>query len=128
MLWNFHTQDAIKAAPVVCDGIMVVGTLRGYSFGITTEGTLKWKINTENSIEAPALIVDRMVYVGNLDGTLFAIDLQTGAIRWTYRTENQIMGSAHLLQKRQKRSYYRGKLRLLPARGGSGHGEGIVEI
>jgi outer membrane protein assembly factor BamB len=99
MLWNFNTQDGIKAAPVVCDGIVVVGTLRGYLYGITTEGTLKWKINTENSIEAPALIVDGTVYVGNLDGTLFALDLQSGAIRWTYRTDNQIMGSPAYYKK-----------------------------
>ncbi len=33
------------------------------------------------------------MYAGNLDGTLFAIDLQTGNILWTYKTENQIMGA-----------------------------------
>jgi len=99
MLWNFNTQDGIIAAPVVCDGIVVVGTVRGYLYGITKEGTLKWKINTENSIEAPALIVDGIVYVGNLDGTLYAIDLQSGAIKWTYMTENQIMGSPAYYKK-----------------------------
>ena len=99
MLWNFHTQDGIKAAPVVCDGIVVVGTLRGMLFGITTEGTLKWKINTENSIEAPALIVDGTVFVGNLDGTLYAIELKSGAIKWTYQTDNQIMGSPSYYKK-----------------------------
>ena len=26
LLWNFNTQDGIKAAPVSCDGIVVVGT------------------------------------------------------------------------------------------------------
>ena len=66
-------------------------------YGINADGTLKWKIITENSIEAPALIVDGVVYVGNLDGTLYAIDLETGNIRWTYQTENQIMGSPSYL-------------------------------
>ena len=63
LLWNFNTQDGIKAAPVSCDGIVVVGTLQGHLYGITEEGTLKWKIVTENGIEAPALIVDGVAYV-----------------------------------------------------------------
>ena len=47
LLWNFNAQDGIKASPVVCNGIVVVGTLEGYLYGIKTDGTLKWKINTE---------------------------------------------------------------------------------
>ena len=44
LLWNFNAQDAIKAAPVACDGIVVVGTLDGALYGINSDGTLKWKI------------------------------------------------------------------------------------
>ena len=103
MLWNFNAQDGIKASPVVCDGVVVVGTLEGILYGINADGTLKWKIDTEYSIEAPALIVDGVVYVGNLDGKLYAVDLNTGAVRWTYQTENMIMGSPSYYRKgRQK--------------------------
>lgn len=94
--WTFKTGDAIKAAPVVCDGIIVAGSLDGNLYGITREGNLKWKINTGNGIESPALIDNGMVYVGNLDGSVFAIELETGKTRWTYDTEGQIMGSPNL--------------------------------
>lgn len=93
LLWNFRTDAGIKAAPVACGGVVVVGTVSGNLYGINADGTLKWKIVTGNSIEAPALIADGVVFAGNLDGTLYAVDLITGNIRWTYKTENQIMGS-----------------------------------
>ena len=102
LLWNFNAQDGIKAAPVVCNGIIVFGTVEGSLFGIKTDGTLQWKINTEYSIEAPALIVDGVVYVGNLEGKLFAVDLNTGAIRWTYQTDDMIMGSPSYYHKGRK--------------------------
>ena len=81
------------AAPVVCKGIIVVGTIKGHLYGINPDGTLKWKIVTENSIEASALIVNDVVYVGNLDGIVYAVDLETGNIKWIYETDNQIMGA-----------------------------------
>jgi outer membrane protein assembly factor BamB len=93
LLWNFKTNDAIKAAPVVCDGIIVVGSVDGNVYGITMEGKLKWKINTGNGIEASALIHKGVAYIGNLDGKVFAIELTTGKTLWTYATEGQIMGA-----------------------------------
>ena len=74
--WNFSTGGGIKASPVACDGVVVVGTVDGALLGISYEGKLLWKITTENSIEAPALIRGGIVYAGNLDGELFAIDLK----------------------------------------------------
>lgn len=99
MLWNFKTDDGIKAAPVACNGIIVVGTVSGNLYAINEDGTLRWKIITDNSIEAPALIVNGVVYVGNLDGGLYAVDLEKGAIKWTYQTDNQIMGSPAYYRK-----------------------------
>jgi len=93
LLWNFNTGDGIKAAPVVCDGVVIAGTVTGQLYGINTDGTLRWKIITENGIEAPALIRDGVAYVGDLDGTLYAIGLTSGKILWKYITEGQIMGA-----------------------------------
>ncbi|MCF8224319.1 MAG: PQQ-binding-like beta-propeller repeat protein [Bacteroidales bacterium] len=96
MLWNFKTDDAIRAAPVVCDGIIVVGSVDGNLYGITMQGNLKWKINTGNGIEAPALIDRGIAYVGNLDGKVFAVEVATGKTVWTYETEGQIMGAPNI--------------------------------
>ena len=93
VLWTFKASDAIKAPPVVCRGILVVGSLDGSLYGITTDGNLKWKINTGNGIESAAIILDDRVFVGNLDGKVFALELETGRTIWTYETEGQIMGS-----------------------------------
>lgn len=93
LLWSFKTGDAIKASPVVSEGIIVAGSVDGNAYGITLEGKMKWKINTGNGIESAALIHNGVAYIGNLEGKVFAIELQTGRTLWTYATEGQIMGS-----------------------------------
>jgi outer membrane protein assembly factor BamB len=93
LLWSFKAPDGFKASPVVCKNTIVIGSLDGSIYGLTMGGKLAWKIDTENSIEAPALIVGDLAFVGNLSGDLFAVELNTGKIRWTYKTDNQIMGS-----------------------------------
>lgn len=93
LLWNFKTNDAIKGSPVVCDDIIVVGSVDGNVYGITLVGKLKWKISTGNGIEASPLINAGIVYIGNLDGKVFAIEVESGRTIWTYSTEGQIMGA-----------------------------------
>jgi len=96
MLWNFRTDDAIKAPPVVCDGVIVAGSVDGNLYGITMEGNLKWKLNTGNGIESAALIDNGVAYVGNLDGKVFAVEVETGKTLWTYETDGQIMGAPNI--------------------------------
>ena len=78
LLWTFQAEDDIKASPVVCNGILVVGSVNGCLYGVNMEGKQLWSLQTENAIEAPALIFEATVFVGNMDGTLLALDLYTG--------------------------------------------------
>ncbi|MCA1747690.1 MAG: PQQ-binding-like beta-propeller repeat protein, partial [Bacteroidales bacterium] len=95
LLWTFKTSDAVKAAPVVCNGVIVVGSADGNVYGITLDGKLKWKINTGSGVEAPALIQNEIAYVGNYEGKVFAIEVSSGRTLWTYATEGQIIGAAN---------------------------------
>ena len=103
LLWTFKTSDAVKASPVVCNGVIVVGSADGNVYGITLEGKMKWKINTGNGVEAPALIHGDMAYVGNYDGKVFAIEVASGRTVWTYETEGQIMGAANYWEPGENR-------------------------
>jgi polyvinyl alcohol dehydrogenase (cytochrome) len=52
----------------------------------TTVSTLvpAWVMHTADSITASPAIADGTAYVGSWDGTFYAIDLATGALRWTF--------------------------------------------
>ncbi|GIW78747.1 MAG: hypothetical protein KatS3mg105_0554 [Gemmatales bacterium] len=44
-----------------------------------------WQFKTQDAIEGSAVIADGVVYVGSYDQNLYAIDLQTGNLKWKYQ-------------------------------------------
>ena len=59
-----------------------------------TESTAKrlkvaWFFPTADVVTATPTVVDGTVYAGSWDDTFYALDLRTGALRWTYRLSPQ---------------------------------------
>jgi polyvinyl alcohol dehydrogenase (cytochrome) len=48
-----------------------------------------WEFRTGDAVTATPTVVNGTVYVGSWDGVFYAIDLATGAPRWTYRLDPQ---------------------------------------
>jgi polyvinyl alcohol dehydrogenase (cytochrome) len=48
-----------------------------------------WEFRTGDAVTATPTVVHGTVYVGSWDGAFYAIDLRTGAPRWTYRLDAQ---------------------------------------
>ncbi|MDE0830789.1 MAG: PQQ-binding-like beta-propeller repeat protein, partial [Vicinamibacterales bacterium] len=61
---------------------------------LPAELTLKWTYEADEAIDSSAAIVDGVVYVGTYAGTLIALDLDTGAERWTYSTGDMGIGES----------------------------------
>ena len=51
---------------------------------------LLWTYDTGTDIESTAAIENGTVYVGSLDAHLYALDLQTGELRWKYEAREEI--------------------------------------
>jgi outer membrane protein assembly factor BamB len=48
---------------------------------------IRWKFKAKDGIEGAAAIVGGTVYIGSLDEHLYALDLGTGQVKWTYQTD-----------------------------------------
>ena len=46
-----------------------------------------WQFRADGAFEATAVIVDGVVYVGSLDGYLYAITLESGELKWKFKTD-----------------------------------------
>ncbi len=53
---------------------------------------LLWTYEAGETVESTAAIVDGIVYVGGGDGDLAALHLDTGAVKWKYKTATNLIG------------------------------------
>lgn len=89
--WAIDLSGPMVAAPVVADDHVIVATLGGKLASVSSSGTTRWAIDLGERIYGSPLVFENSIYVGvdagKNKGKLFAINPQTGAIRWRYEVE-----------------------------------------
>ena len=96
LLWSLPSGGRSKSSPVISDGVIYFGNDKGSLFAVTKEGKIKWKFEAGNAIEAPPFVNQDKVFFGSSDGVLRAVNKLTGKLLWSYKSENQIAGSANM--------------------------------
>jgi len=103
-MWG-HGPDRTFSYP--CDTALSPGTV-----GELEEA---WFFNAEDAVTATPAVVDGTVYVGDWSGNFYALDLETGERRWTFRARvhprvyaGQIVSSAAVADVAGERTVYFG--------------------
>jgi len=55
---------------------------------------LLWSYDAGEIVESSAAVADGVVYVGGGDGDLTALDLASGALKWKYKTADNLIGES----------------------------------
>jgi outer membrane protein assembly factor BamB len=92
-LWTFQSQDEIRAAPVVYQDVVFVGSYDSNLYALQLgDGTRRWAFFTNGGIAASPAIDEQegLVYIGSEDHELYAVDCLKGRIMWTFATRDRI--------------------------------------
>jgi len=95
LLWSYKTGDEIRSSPVVADNKVFVGSMDGHIYALDLSGKLLWKFKTETSVEASPIVIKKTVVAGSQSGVVYALDHRSGELKWSFRTQGQIVGSAN---------------------------------
>lgn len=88
--------------PRLVDNVLYVGSrdryshpTDGYLYALDAKNQLKqmWRVHTGPTGTSSPAVANGLVYIGALDGTLFAIDIATHAVRWTFKAKGAIESS-----------------------------------
>jgi outer membrane protein assembly factor BamB len=94
--WRLDLDGSVEAAPAVSEGVLVVA-LEQRSAGTsavvavdTETGEEEWRFTSlpSGAGATPPSVADGVAYVGAADARVHALDLDTGAERWSTRTQS----------------------------------------
>jgi outer membrane protein assembly factor BamB len=95
-LWKFRVEEEVRATPIYFKGRIYVGA---YDYNLycldAADGSFKWKFATDGGIPGTASIDadENLVVFGSEDRTLYAVDIRTGKISWSFQSGAPIRAS-----------------------------------
>ena len=92
------SKNPIVAPVLVKDNVLFVGDTNGRFFAFDPATGEKWSYKTGNQITGSAMWCNGMVIVGSHDCTLYALDPETGELKYSVDCDGQINGSPLFLE------------------------------
>ena len=86
---EFKAGGAIAATPVVRDGVVYVGSFDKKFYAVSGSRAI-WSFSGNNWFWGEAVIGEDprgsdIIFVGSLDGNLYALDMDSGNLRWSFK-------------------------------------------
>lgn len=102
LIWAFITEQSVRSAPVVVDGVLYAcaghGETRGKIYALDAmTGEEIWSLGTKEALLLSPYVVDGAVYFHSQHG-LYAVDADSGRKRWAIAVEEGIFASPMIVQ------------------------------
>lgn len=88
-LWKTDAKDPVSTSPAISDGVIAVGTARGFIVVLNREdGRILWQHELKGgTVKAKPLIADGLIFAGSEQGNIYVLDAQTGEEKFKFETE-----------------------------------------
>ena len=112
--WKFASQGIVRSQPAIANDLVYFTSDDGSLYAIQAkDGTKTWSVDIGNFldratredlggspsptgydyVQSSPVVADGTVYAGSLDGNLYALEADTGAVKWTFTTAGKIRGT-----------------------------------
>jgi outer membrane protein assembly factor BamB len=96
--WEFSTRGEIHAKPLIYRDAIYFGSGDKCFYALTLDGQPKWAMTTEAPVYCSASADDGTIFFGTNGARIYAVDAETGDIRWVfskfnYSVESQVVVS-----------------------------------
>ena len=92
--WQFDIKEGFVASPAWHNGRIYVGDMAGMLYCIDENGMEVWQYEAQGEISSGANFFESTVLFGSQDATLYAIDMESGKLKWSHSVEDQIQCGA----------------------------------
>lgn len=91
--WSYDTGGKVLSSPLVVDGKMYIGAVKGALCLSAENGSLIWEYPIKGGSDSSACFHEGVVYIGGNDAKLHAIDADTGENVWTSKATGPLVSS-----------------------------------
>ncbi|HKD74765.1 MAG TPA: serine/threonine-protein kinase [Ktedonobacterales bacterium] len=89
--WICSTRDKVGAAPILHNGMVIVGGFDRYVYAVEHEtGVPVWRRAFDDSVGTALAAHENRLYVGSADGRINCLDARTGDTKWRSIVGSQI--------------------------------------
>ncbi|MCS7006880.1 MAG: PQQ-binding-like beta-propeller repeat protein [Thermoleophilia bacterium] len=93
-LWTRVLDGYIEFAPVTCDGMLYVNSVRGTTYALDAlTGTIEWTARVGGTTPSSPAIAGPRLLVSSQAGTVTALDRRSGRRLWQVRTSGKVESS-----------------------------------
>ncbi len=92
--WEFEIQEGFISSPAWHEGKIYVGDMAGMLYCVDENGKEVWRYETKGEISSGANFFESVVLFGSQDATLYALDMESGELKWSHSIEDQIQCGA----------------------------------
>lgn len=93
-LWVFDSGAKFRAKPLVTEELVIAGNFDGFIYALDRfDGSVVWTYDTHDEVDgperiyiinSPATLDGETVYIGSRNTQLYALDVNTGAVKWSF--------------------------------------------
>jgi outer membrane protein assembly factor BamB len=92
--WGHESGDRYTSSPVIVERVAILAAGDGSVRAVALDsGREQWRVSLHTRLRSSPAASAGAVFVGGADGKLYALDLATGATRWTYETVGTTLAS-----------------------------------
>lgn len=101
LVWGepFETGGGVVVSPALHEGKVFFGSFDGVFYAVDAfTGQELWRFSGANNWYWGApLVAGQMILAPSLDGKLYALDLNTGSLKWVVKTEKPVVSSPSII-------------------------------
>jgi outer membrane protein assembly factor BamB len=96
--WRFHTGSAIYGPPTfdAARGRLYFGASNRQFYALDAHGLFLWRFTAGDNIATQPVIAGNLIVFGSEDHHVYAVDAETGALRWQIGTNGAVVSSPAL--------------------------------
>jgi len=93
--WRFPTDNQVYTSPALdAAGNVYLASLSGVVYSLTPTGAQRWRSNAGGFVTSSLALANGAAYFASYDRKLYAMEMATGAVRWTYLMGDEVRASS----------------------------------